>query len=40
MRGCLGPLVAPRWLGAIAWVIALVIVVLNVKLLVDTFSGG
>ena len=36
----MGALVAPRWLGAIAWVIALVIVVLNVKLLVDTFSGG
>lgn len=36
----MGTLVAPRWLGAIAWVIALVIVVLNVKLLVDTFSGG
>ena len=36
----MGALVAPRLLGAIAWVIALVIVVLNVKLLVDTFSGG
>mgnify|MGYP006195678183 CR=1 FL=1 len=36
----MGALVAPRWLGAIAWVIALVIVGLNVKLLVDTFSGG
>ena len=36
----MGTLVAPRWLGATAWVIALVIVVLNVKLLVDTFSGA
>ena len=36
----MGALVAPRWLGGIAWVIALVIVALNVKLLVDTFSGG
>jgi len=36
----MGALVAPRWLGAIAWVIALVIVVLNVKLLVDTFAGA
>ena len=36
----MGALVAPRWLGGIAWVIALVIVVLNVKLLVDTFAGG
>jgi len=36
----MGALVAPRWLGAIAWVIALVIVGLNVKLLVDTFAGA
>jgi manganese transport protein len=36
----MGALVAPRWLGGIAWVIALVIVVLNVKLLVDTFAAG
>ncbi|KAG1544974.1 hypothetical protein G6F50_013806 [Rhizopus delemar] len=36
----MGALVAPRWLGSIAWVIALVIVVLNVKLLVDTFAGA
>jgi len=36
----MGALVAPRWLGAIAWVIALLIVVLNVKLLVGTFSGA
>jgi len=36
----MGALVAPRGLGGIAWVIALVIVVLNVKLLLDTFAAG
>ena len=35
-----GALVAPRWLGTIAWLIALVIVALNVKLLVDTFAAA
>ncbi|GAB1479227.1 Nramp family divalent metal transporter [Paracoccaceae bacterium] len=36
----MGALVAPRWLGVLAWVIALVIVGLNLKLLVDFFGGA
>jgi len=39
-KATMGALVAPRWLGSIAWVIAVVIVALNVKLLVDTFFGA
>jgi manganese transport protein len=35
----MGALVAPRWLIALSWLIAAVIVVLNVKLLVDTLAG-
>jgi manganese transport protein len=35
----MGALVAPRWLIALAWVIAAIILVLNVKLLVDTVAG-
>jgi manganese transport protein len=35
----MGPMVAPRWFSAIAAVIAAVIVVLNVKLLVDFLIG-
>jgi len=38
-RTKMGELVAPRWLTAVAAVIAVVIVVLNVKLLVDVFSA-
>lgn len=38
-RTRMGVLVAPRWLIALSWVIAAVIVVLNVKLLVDTLAG-
>ena len=34
-RAKMGDLVAPRWLSAFAWLIALVIAALNVKLLVD-----
>ncbi len=36
----MGELVAPRWLTAFAYLIAVVIAALNVKLLVDFFSGG
>ncbi len=36
----MGSFVIPRWLAALAWGIAGVIVVLNVKLLVDTVLGG
>ena len=41
-RAKMGKLVAPRWLSVIAWVIATVIVVLNVKLLTDVsgLTGG
>lgn len=41
-RAKMGKLVAPRWLSVIAWVIAAVIVVLNVKLLTDVsgLTGG
>jgi manganese transport protein len=38
-RRKMGRFVVPRWLGSLAWVIAAVIVALNVKLLVDTFAG-
>ena len=36
----MGPLVAPRWLTAIAILIAAVIVILNVKLVVDFVLRG
>ena len=41
-RAKMGKLVAPRWLSAIAWVVAAVIVVLNIKLLLDIagVTGG
>jgi manganese transport protein len=39
-RAKMGALVAPRWLTAFAAVIAAVIIVLNVKLLVDWVTGG
>jgi len=39
-RAKMGALVAPIWLAGLAWVIAAVIVVLNVKLLVDFFGLG
>lgn len=38
-RAKMGELVAPKWLIAVASVIAAIIVVLNVKLLFDTFTG-
>ena len=38
-RGKMGRFVVAPWLASLAWVIAAVIVVLNVKLLVDTFAG-
>ncbi|MBI1171881.1 Mn(2+) uptake NRAMP transporter MntH [bacterium] len=34
-RGRLGDLAAPRWLGALSWLVATVIVALNLKLLAD-----
>ena len=34
-RARMGELVAPRWLGALAWLVAVVIVALNLKLLYD-----
>jgi manganese transport protein len=36
----LGELVAPRWLTALAALTALVVIILNVKLLVDFVTGG
>ncbi|MBO1018933.1 Nramp family divalent metal transporter [Methylobacterium sp. SD274] len=36
----MGALVIPAWLKILAWVIAAIIVVLNIKLLVDTVSGA
>ncbi|MCG5029671.1 divalent metal cation transporter, partial [[Ruminococcus] torques] len=38
-RRLMGELVAPRWLAATAWVIAAVLVGLNLKLLFDTAMG-
>ncbi len=35
----MGDLVAPRWLAALAWIVALAIVLLNLKLLWDFLSG-
>ncbi len=39
-RAKMGPLVAPRWLTALAAIVAAVIIALNVKLLWDTAFGG
>ncbi len=39
-KGKMGALVAPRWLTVAAGIIALVIIVLNIKLLIDTATGG
>ena len=39
-RGKMGALVIPGWLKVLSWAIAAVIVVLNVKLLVDTVTGA
>lgn len=39
-RGKMGVFVVPAWLSILSWTIAAVIVVLNLKLLVDTFMGG
>ncbi|MDX2201745.1 MAG: Nramp family divalent metal transporter [Hyphomicrobiaceae bacterium] len=36
----MGALVAPRWLVALAWLIAGLIIALNVKLLLDQVTGG
>ena len=38
-RGKMGVLVIPRWLQVVAWTVAAVIVVLNLKLLFDTLFG-
>jgi manganese transport protein len=36
----MGELVAPRWLTIAAWLVAAIVIVLNVKLLYDTATGG
>lgn len=38
-RARMGELVAPRWLAVLAWIVAAVIVGLNLKLLYDFFAG-
>ncbi len=38
-RGKMGELIAPRWLTALAALIAAIIIVLNVKLLYDQIAG-
>jgi manganese transport protein len=35
----MGACVTPRWMTLLAWLVAGVIVILNLKLLVDTVSG-
>ena len=39
-RAKMGAMVAPLWLGAVSWLIAVAIVVLNLKLLWDFFGMG
>jgi manganese transport protein len=39
-RGLMGPLAIPRWLAAIAWGIAALIIALNAKLLFDAVAGA
>ncbi|MBI1206696.1 MAG: Mn(2+) uptake NRAMP transporter MntH [Azospirillum sp.] len=39
-RAKMGRLVAPRWMTALAWIVAAVVVVLNLKLLWDVMVGG
>ena len=39
-RRIMGGLVIPGWLKGLAWIIAAIIVALNLKLLLDTFLGG
>ena len=36
----MGRFVAPRWLSALAWLVAVVIAGLNAVLLVQTLAGG
>ena len=38
-RRLMGDLVAPAWLSTAAWIIAALLVTLNVKLLFDTVTG-
>lgn len=38
-RKKMGSFAVPRWASALAWIVAVVIVALNVKLLYDTFAG-
>lgn len=38
-RTKMGPLVAPRWLTAISAIVAAIIIILNIKLLVDLAVG-
>jgi manganese transport protein len=38
-RDLMGELVAPRWIAVLAWVVATVIIALNMKLLFDFARG-
>ena len=35
----MGPFVNPKWLSALAWMVAVIIAVLNIWLLYQTFTG-
>jgi manganese transport protein len=39
-RSKMGALMAPRWLSALAWIVALVVISLNVKLIFDFATGN
>jgi manganese transport protein len=39
-RSKMGALVAPRWLSALAWIVALVVISLNLKLIFDFATGN
>ncbi|MGE3295024.1 MAG: divalent metal cation transporter, partial [Geminicoccaceae bacterium] len=39
-RKLMGALVAPRWIGALAWTVAVIIIALNMKLLFDVATGA
>ncbi|MCM2292097.1 Nramp family divalent metal transporter [Allorhizobium sp. BGMRC 0089] len=39
-RTKMGHFVIPRWMAVMAWIVTAIIIVLNVKLLIDVFSGA
>jgi manganese transport protein len=38
-RNKMGELVAPRWTTGLAWIVAVVVIVLNMKVVYDIFAG-